>query len=325
MSRLISVEIIYEAIERLADGARITQLGELLTVSTLGLVVNIVGLTAFGHAHHGHSHGGHDHGGHEHEDHSHTGHDHAADHSHHDHSHHDHSQHDHSHHDSHHSHDHSPSKNDLLNGIPSHSHLHDHLSAGATPSPSLYSSFPATPSKPIHPDSHVHSHHAHSHNHHDHGNENMEGIFLHVLADTLGSVAVVISTILIHYTDWSGFDPLASCLIAILIFASAVPLVKSSARKLLLTVPANTEYDLKEALAGLAGLRGVVGYAVPKFWLEEGESRKVLGVIHIIAHRGADLEDVKERAVAFLTGRHMEVVIQVEREGDGRCWCKAVK
>ena len=325
--RLISIEIIYEAIERLVDGARITQLGELLTVSTLGLVVNIVGLTAFGHAHHGHSHGGHNHGGHDHGDHSHgdhshAGHDHAADHSHHDHSHHDHSQHDHSHHD----HEHSASKHDiLLNGVQNHNHLHDHLSAGATPSPSVYSSFPATPSKPVHPHSHAHGHDSHSHKHHDHGNENMEGIFLHVLADTLGSVAVVISTVLIHYTDWSGFDPLASCLIAILIFASAVPLVKSSARKLLLTVPDNTEYDLREALAGLAGLRGVVSYAVPKFWLEEGESRKVLGVIHVIAHKAADLEDVKERAAAFLSGRHMDVVIQVEREGDGRCWCKAAK
>lgn len=153
----------------------------------------------------------------------------------------------------------------------------------------------------------------------------MHGIFLHVMADTLGSVAVVISTVLIHFYGWSGFDPLASCLIAILIFASAIPLVTSSARTLLLTIPEDTEYDLREALAGLSSLRGVVGYAVPKFWLEEGENRRVLGVIHVIAGKGADLEDVKERAVAFLKSRHMDVVIQVEREGSGRCWCQAVK
>lgn len=151
----------------------------------------------------------------------------------------------------------------------------------------------------------------------------MHGIFLHVMADTLGSVAVVISTLLIHFFGWSGFDPLASCLIAILIFASAIPLVTSSARTLLLTVPDDTEYDLREALAGLSALRGIVGYAVPKFWLEEGEG-KVLGVIHVIAGKGTDLEDVKERAIAFLKGRHLDVVVQVEREGTG-CWCRAVK
>ena len=326
-SRLISVEIVYEAIERLAEGNRINKLGELLTVSVLGLIVNIIGMTAFGHAHHGHSHGGHDHS-----DHSHASHQHENDppnraHSHHDHSHHDHSHHDHSHHDDDNTHhDHSPPKHDRPpNSALGHSHLHDHLSLGPTPSPSIYSSVPATPSKPIHAHSHAHSHASHGHGHHHHGNENMHGIFLHVLADTLGSVAVVISTILIHYYGWSGFDPLASCLIAILIFASAIPLVASSARTLLLTVPEDTEYDLREALAGLSGLRGIVGYAVPKFWLGEGDERRILGVVHVIAGKGVDLEDVKERSIAYLKGRHMDVLIQVEREGTGRCWCQAVK
>lgn len=150
----------------------------------------------------------------------------------------------------------------------------------------------------------------------------MHGIFLHVLADTLGSVAVVISTLLIHFYGWSGFDPLASCLIAILIFASAVPLVTSSARSLLLTIPDDTEFDLREALAGISGLRGVVGYAVPKFWLEESEERKVMGVIHVVVAKGADMEEVKERTVVFLKGRQMDVVVQVERDGSERCWCR---
>lgn len=153
----------------------------------------------------------------------------------------------------------------------------------------------------------------------------MHGIFLHVLADTLGSVAVVISTLLIHYLGWSGFDPIASCLIAILIFASAIPLVTSSASKLLLAVPADVEYDLREALGGLSQLRGVVGYAVPKFWLNEGGECRVLGTIHVIAGKTVDLDDVKERCIAYLKGRSMDVLVQVEREGTGRCWCQAAR
>jgi len=334
LCRLISIEIIYEAIERLAGGSHINKLGELLTVSTLGLIVNLVGLLAFGHAHHGHSHGGHAHGEHSHAEHdcsshSHAGHQQENEHIHRDHSDHDHSQHDHSHHD--HSHrDHlqgcSPQKH--FDQPPSaHAHL-DHLqdhSAGLTPNSSVFLSIPATPSKPLHPHSHAHGHGSNGHGHHDHGNENMQGIFLHVMADTLGSAAVIVSTLLIYFFGWSGFDPLASCFIAILIFASAVPLVTSSARTLLLTVPADIEYDLREALAGLSGLRGVVSYAVPKFWLEEGGDRKVLGVIHVIAGKAADTEDVRQRAVLFLLGRNMDVLVQVEREGDGRCWCKAQK
>ncbi len=150
----------------------------------------------------------------------------------------------------------------------------------------------------------------------------MHGIFLHILADTMGSVAVIISTLLIYFYGWSGFDPIASVIIAVLIFASAIPLVKSSARTLLLTIPEDTEFDLREALAGVSALRGVVGYAVPKFWLDEGEERRVLGVIHVFAAKNADMEDVKERAVAFLKTRGMNVLVQVEREGSGRCWCR---
>ncbi|KAL8914134.1 MAG: hypothetical protein Q9172_007153 [Xanthocarpia lactea] len=188
------------------------------------------------------------------------------------------------------------------------------------PDPSPYSSVPPTPSKPVH--SHSHASEVAPHHHHGHGNENMHGIYLHILADTLGSAAVVVSTVLIHFYGWSGFDPLASCLIAILIFASAIPLVKSSAKTLLLTVPEDTEFDLREALAGVSALKGVVGYAAPKFWLAEGDERKVLGVIHVTAARGTDMEDVKERAVAYLRSKHMDVLVQVERDGMNRCWCK---
>lgn len=211
---------------------------------------------------------------------------------------------------------------------------------------------------------HGHHHHGHDHGHdHSHGNENMHGIFLHILADTLGSVAVVISTILVHYSGWPGYDPLASCFIAILIFASAVPLVSSTAKTLLLTLPADTEYNLRETLAGVSTLRGVVGYTVPKFWLDDTGSssdqghshdhhnhdhshhhghshdhhdhghshdhdhdhehkiQTVLGVIHVIASRGSDLEDVRHRTVDYLRHKGMDIVVQVERDGEGRCWC----
>lgn len=223
---------------------------------------------------------------------------------------------------------------------------------------------------------HGHHHHGHDHGHdHSHGSENMHGIFLHILADTLGSVAVVISTVLVHYSGWSGYDPLASCFIAILIFASAVPLVSSTANTLLLALPADTEYNVRETLAGVSNLRGVVGYTVPKFWLDdtgtvseghghahehhhhdhhshhhdhshdhhghhhdhdhdhdhghshdhdhahEHKKQTVLGVIHVIASRGSDLEDVRQRTVDFLREKDMDIVVQVERDGDGRCWC----
>lgn len=165
-----------------------------------------------------------------------------------------------------------------------------------------------------------HSHHGHSHGDHSHDNENMRGIFLHVLADTMGSAAVIVSTILIHFVGWSGWDPLASCLIAILIFLSSIPLVKSSAKKLLLTVPDDTEYNLRNTLTGVSDLRGVQAYTVPKFWLGD-KNQPVMGVMHVVATRGSDLEDVLTRTRAFLLSKGVDVVVQVEKGGDGSCWC----
>lgn len=167
----------------------------------------------------------------------------------------------------------------------------------------------------------------------------MHGIYLHVAADAGGSLAVILSTILTLWKPWYLWDPLATILIAVLIFLAAVPLVSSSAKKLLLVIPEELEWGLKNALQELVTLRGVVGYAVPRFWVEEGESedahahhghdhggesegkKRILGVVHVQAARMADLDEVRESVVGFFKERDMDVVVQVEREGEGRCWC----
>lgn len=213
----------------------------------------------------------------------------------------------------HHGHDHTHGGHD-------HGHSHVHNSKGEACDHDHDHNHDHASTTPLAASSHSHSHTGHSHE-----NENMRGIFLHVLADTMGSAAVIVSTLLIQYVGWSGWDPLASCIIAILIFMSSIPLVSSSARKLLLTVPDDTEYQLRNTLAGVSDLRGVASYTVPRFWMadkvSEKEGEEVLGVMHIIATRGSDLEDVKERTRAYLLSHGMDVVLQVEREGDLKCWC----
>ena len=54
------------------------------------------------------------------------------------------------------------------------------------------------------------------------------GVFLHILADTLGSVGVIISSILIYYFNWMIADPICSMFIATLIAISVVPLLQES-------------------------------------------------------------------------------------------------
>ena len=62
----------------------------------------------------------------------------------------------------------------------------------------------------------------------------MQGVFLHVLADTLGSVSVIVSAIFIQYFGFYIADPICSFVIAVLILASVVPLLKATATTLLL-------------------------------------------------------------------------------------------
>ena len=93
---------------------------------------------------------------------------------------------------------------------------------------------------------HDDSHHHHNHNeevkhncdnkekeHHHHHNENLYAIYIHILADTLGSVAVLLSSFLIKYYKLFISDPICSLFISIMIFYSTIPVLKNSCFTLL--------------------------------------------------------------------------------------------
>jgi zinc transporter 5/7 len=100
----------------------------------------------------------------------------------------------------------------------------------------------------------------------------MHGIFLHIAADAGGSLAVILSTALALWRPWYLWDPLATIFIAVLIFAAAVPLVTSSARKLLLVLPegGQVEWNVMEALREVVEIRGVVAVAPEGLRVWEG-------------------------------------------------------
>ena len=70
------------------------------------------------------------------------------------------------------------------------------------------------------------------------------GVFLHVLADTLGSVGVIISTLLIENFNWKVADPICSIFISVLIFVSVIPLIKETVLILLLRTPEKIQKDI---------------------------------------------------------------------------------
>ncbi|GAA5914613.1 hypothetical protein JCM6882_001217 [Rhodosporidiobolus microsporus] len=343
---LISIFIVFEAIERLIDPPEMNT-GQLLTVSAVGLAVNLVGMAATG-GHHGHSHGG---GG---------GHGHSHGHSHapvkskstpfltekeevEEDDHHGHSHNGHSHASSSHSHAHAATP-----PRPTSSHGHSHSHA-PSPSHSHGAASPATHSSQSHASHDESSHgHAHANGSHDacdhdeddegdaehagggHGSHNMKGVFLHVMADTLGSVGVIISTLLINRYGWTGFDPLASIFIAVLIFASVVPLIVDSGKLLVLDMGEEKEAEVRKALTAVQRLEGVSSFSRARFWRKDPSS--MVGSIciqlapapgyahtpHVAPKSFANIEKTTarvRRALRANIGGLEEVVIQVEPTG----------
>lgn len=119
--------------------------------------------------------------------------------------------------------------------------------------------------------------------------------------DTLGSVGVIISTLLIQLYGWTGFDPIASLFIAVLIAASVIPLVIDSGRVLALDVgdkDTRVNQALSEVrrphddicfivliLSQLSHVQGVASYTQPRFWPKDASS--IIGSIHIQLEQSA--------------------------------------
>jgi zinc transporter 5/7 len=110
-------------------------------------------------------------------------------------------------------------------------------------------------------------------------------------------VGVIISTLLIQFYGWTGFDPIASLFIAILIAASVIPLVMDTGKVLALDV-AERDVDIERALTEvfnistrkvylflnvlhtkLSSVQGVASYSYPRFWPKDSSS--LIGSIHI--------------------------------------------
>lgn len=126
-----------------------------------------------------------------------------------------------------------------------------------------------------HSNSHGHSHNSHGHSH-DHniemdflsnGNSQiMKGVFLHILADTLGSVGVIISAVLMQMFGWMIADPICSMFIAALIILSVLPLIKDSVVILMQRQPYSLDNILPQCYQKVISLAGVYSVQEPHFW-----------------------------------------------------------
>lgn len=87
---------------------------------------------------------------------------------------------------------------------------------------------------------------------------NVKGAFLHMAADALVSIGVVVSGIIIHYTGWYVIDPIIGICIAIVVGWSTKSLLQESMRMSLDAVPDGIDYEkVKDAIAKVEGVKDV--------------------------------------------------------------------
>nr|XP_018914557.1 PREDICTED: zinc transporter 7 [Bemisia tabaci] len=117
-----------------------------------------------------------------------------------------------------------------------------------------------------HDANHGHSHFSHGHSHDSNDSQIMKGVFLHVLADTLGSVGVIVSTVLMQWFGWMIADPICSICIALLIFLSIYSLIKDSYCVLMQRTPIALDHVLPQCYQKVMQLAGVYSIQEPHFW-----------------------------------------------------------
>ena len=116
-------------------------------------------------------------------------------------------------------------------------------------------------------------------------NSNMLAIYLHIMADALGSVGVIISSLLVQYKGWTSADAICSIIISVLIVASVMPLIWSTLDVLNQRTPIFKEALIRDTLAAMTQpggefeAMGVVSYREPHFWAFSDS--ETIGTLHV--------------------------------------------
>jgi cobalt-zinc-cadmium efflux system protein len=87
---------------------------------------------------------------------------------------------------------------------------------------------------------------------------NLRAATLHVTSDLIGSVAALAAGAVIYFTGWEPIDPILSLVIAVLILASTIGLLREALHVLMEGVPRSVKLEeVGRVMAGIDGVRSV--------------------------------------------------------------------
>lgn len=99
---------------------------------------------------------------------------------------------------------------------------------------------------------------------HGHDDLTLKSVWLHVLGDTLSSVGVIVSGLIIYLTHWTYADPIASVLIGGVIIWGGIRLVRDTVAIFLNLTP--TGFDVEKIAADIARMPDVIDVHDVHLW-----------------------------------------------------------
>lgn len=127
---------------------------------------------------------------------------------------------------------------------------------------------------------------------------NTRGAFLHMLADTLVSVGVVVSGVVIKYTGWWVIDPIIGLVIAVVILVSTWDLLSESLRMSTDAVPEG--FDVDDIQNRISAVDGVLNVHHLHIWAISTTETAL--TCHIVIPEATMLEEVTDRVKDLLDG-----------------------
>jgi cobalt-zinc-cadmium efflux system protein len=146
---------------------------------------------------------------------------------------------------------------------------------------------------------------------------NVEGAYLEVLADTVGSVGVIIAAIVIQVTDWGWVDPAVGIAIGLWILPRTWRLASRAVRILVQAAPPGADLDAIETALG--ALDGVVDVHDLHVWTLTSEMD--VASAHLMVRAGTDSHAVLDQARDLLRDSHHidHATLQIEPDNHKGC------
>ena len=149
---------------------------------------------------------------------------------------------------------------------------------------------------------------------------NVEGAYLEVLADTVGSVGVIIAAVLLQVFGWAWIDPLIGAAIGLWILPRTWRLGRRAVRVLLQAAP--DDVDLDALVADLSGLDGVVDVHDVHVWTLTSDMEAASA--HLMVSADADSHRVLDQARHLLADRYGITHGTFQIEPDSHVGCEEV-